>query len=244
MNHTLLAMDTSNQHCSVALTHQSVLYELHERAEYKHSETILPLVRRLLEMHQITLSDVDAFVVGVGPGGFTGVRLAVAVTQGLAFAVAKKVAPLSSLLAMAYAAFNKQNSHECVVTVVMDARMQEVYHATYRIDEAGFETLQPPMLSSVTGFMSAQNLWLTTGNYGLVGNAVTVFDEVASWCTHAKVSIWDIDHTSPHASDFMLAAQSIYSKGGCIEPDFVAPLYVRDKIALTTDERLALKAAL
>lgn len=243
MSATLLAMDTSNQYCSVALMHQGVRHELHERAENQHSETILPLVRRLLDAHHVALSDVDAFVVGIGPGGFTGVRLAVAVAQGLAFACAKPVVALPSLLAMAYAAFEERGAQPSIITVAMDARMQEIYHATYHIDEHGFDALTPPSLSSTADFIQAQQPWQTQTNYGLVGNAVVVFDELASWAVNAKVSVCAVDHSSPHAKDFMVAAQNAYLKGHVTEPDLVAPLYVRDKIALTTDERAALKTA-
>ena len=75
----LLALDTSNQYCSVALQARGQVTARHEWSEQKHSAMILPMVRELLAQAKVTLADLDAIVVGVGPGGFTGVRLAVAV---------------------------------------------------------------------------------------------------------------------------------------------------------------------
>lgn len=223
---TLLAIDTSNQFCSIALQHNGVTSELHERAEQQHSGVVLPMVRQILDAANITLNDVDAFVVGIGPGGFTGVRLAVAVVQGLAFATDKSVVPLSSLLAMAYAAYDGADG---VVTVAMDARMQEIYHATYRITATGFETLHAPSLSNVADFMAAQNQWAHEPNFGVVGNAIAAF-ELTGFNT------FDIDHSAPHARDLLRAA--VGQKG--IAPDLIAPLYVRDKVAQTMAERAAL----
>ena len=243
----LLAIDTSNQHCSVALWHNGTAFERHERAEMQHSETVLPLVREVLSAQGLSLNDLDALVVGIGPGGFTGVRLAVAVAQGLAFATDKKVIALSSLLAMAYAAFAAQTqvstNAPLTVTVAMDARMQEIYCATYHITHDGFTTIQAPSLLPVADFM-AQNLpGLTQPNHVLVGNAVAAFSDLAQWCAAHQIHIANIDHTAPHAADLMPAAQLAFHAGQAILPDDIAPLYVRDKIALTFEERAALKAA-
>lgn len=241
----LLAIDTSNQHCSVALWHNGTAFERHERAEMQHSETVLPLVREVLNAQGLSLNDLDALVVGIGPGGFTGVRLAVAVAQGLAFATDKKVIALSSLLAMAYAAFAAQSNAGAplTVTVAMDARMQEIYCATYRINHDGFTTIQAPSLLPVADFM-AQNLHgLTQAQHVLVGNAVAAFGDLAQWCAAHQIHIANIDHSAPHAADFVPAAQIAWQTGQAILPDNIAPLYVRDKIALTFDERAALKAA-
>jgi tRNA threonylcarbamoyladenosine biosynthesis protein TsaB len=241
----LLAIDTSNQHCSVALWHNGTAFERHERAEMQHSETVLPLVREVLNAQGLSLHDLDALVVGIGPGGFTGVRLAVAVAQGLAFATDKKVIALSSLLAMAYAAFAAQSNAGAplTVTVAMDARMQEIYCATYHITHDGFITIQAPSLLPVADFMAHNLYGLTQPNHVLVGNAVAAFSDLAQWCAAHQVKIADIDHSAPHAADLMPAAQIAFHAGQAILPDDIAPLYVRDKIALTFDERAALKAA-
>ena len=238
---TLLALDTSNQFCSVALLHNGVISELHERAEQQHSEVVLPMVRQVLDGAGIDLKHVDAFVVGIGPGGFTGVRLAVAVVQGLAFATRKLVMPLSSLLAMAQAVYVQQGV-ECVVTVAMDARMQEVYHATYRVNASGIEELQAPSLSRIQDFIAAQNEWVHDQNFGVVGNAMVAFQQLVDWGIQHSAHVWQIDHEAPHARDLLSAAQQLGTNGQMIAPEQIAPLYVRDKIAQTIAERAALKA--
>ena len=119
-----LALDTSNQYCSIAVQAHGKILARHELSEQKHSAMILPMVRELLANADVTLDDLDAIVVGVGPGGFTGVRLAVAVAQGWAFAMNKPVLAHSSLEAMAVSAFVQGASD---VIVGMDARMKQVY---------------------------------------------------------------------------------------------------------------------
>ena len=91
----VLLLDTSNQYCSVALQWRGQLTARHEWSEQKHSQMILPMVRELLAAQQVDFTELDAIVVGIGPGGFTGVRLAVSVAQGLAFAAHKPVLALS-----------------------------------------------------------------------------------------------------------------------------------------------------
>jgi tRNA threonylcarbamoyladenosine biosynthesis protein TsaB len=146
---------------------------------------------------------------------------------------------------MAYAAFAAQSnaSAPLTVTVAMDARMQEIYCATYHITHDGFITIQAPSLLPVADFMAHNLHALTQPNHVLVGNAVAAFSDLAQWCAAHQIHIANIDHTAPHAADFMPAAQIAFHAGQAILPEDIAPLYVRDKIALTFEERAALKAA-
>ena len=131
----ILAIDTSSAWCSVALsldpsTEDTLVH--HELLGPGASQHLLPWITELLQQEGITLRDLDAIAVGIGPGAFTGVRLAVAAVQGLALASHLPVAPVASLDAIAAIAIDHPLAKAMDVskhqfTVAIDARMGEVY---------------------------------------------------------------------------------------------------------------------
>ena len=246
MSTTLLAVDTSSAYCSVALSHQGVVSGEHLITEQSHSENVLPMVRRLLESRGMAVQDVDAFVVGIGPGGFTGVRLGVAVVQGLAYATGKQVIALPSLLALAQAAFETQPV-EMTVLVANDARMNQVYWAAYHFDAAGdYSTVQAPslgVLDDVVAFAELQGV-NAQKTMQLAGNAWTVFEAFKAWSLAHEaqgIRVAVMNHDAPNALHLLPAAQRCFALNGGLPPHDVSPLYVRDKIAQTIAEREAAK---
>ena len=242
----LLALDTSNQYCSVALQWGTQVHARHEWSEQTHSQMILPMVRALMSEQNANFLDLDAIVVGIGPGGFTGVRLAVAVAQGLAFAAHKPVIVISSLAALAEAGLQSSAATTNAaneVIVAMDARMQQVYWAHYqRVDSQenselyNMQALIEPRLDDVSEFVA--RLSATQANcVVVVGNAVKAFDAVAQACADLSLSIPEMDHSAPHASDLLPMANAAWARGDTMAPEHVQPLYVRDKVALTIAER-------
>ena len=246
MSATLLAVDTSSAYCSVALSHQGVVSGEHLMTEQSHSENVLPMVRRLLESRGMAVQDVDAFVVGIGPGGFTGMRLGVAVVQGLAYATGKQVIALPSLLALAQAAFEIQPV-EMTVLVANDARMNQVYWAAYHFDAAGdYSTVQAPslgVLDDVVAFAELQGV-NAQKTMQLAGNAWTVFEAFKAWSLAHEaqgIRVAVMNHDAPNALHLLPAAQRRFAVNGGLPPHDVSPLYVRDKIAQTIAEREAAK---
>lgn len=231
----LLALDTSNQYCSIAVQAHGKILARHELSEQKHSAMILPMVRELLANADVTLDDLDAIVVGVGPGGFTGVRLAVAVAQGLAFAMNKPVLAHSSLEAMAVAAF-VQGALDVIVG--MDARMKQVYWAHYQFIDGQLHTRTAPSLDDVAIF--TEHIRVLQEPCAVVGNAHQAFAEVAQMCVQNNhVNIAEIDHSAPHAEHLLPVANVAWREGRAIPPEQLQPLYVRDKVAMTIAEREA-----
>ncbi|MGB7905411.1 MAG: tRNA (adenosine(37)-N6)-threonylcarbamoyltransferase complex dimerization subunit type 1 TsaB, partial [Steroidobacteraceae bacterium] len=137
----VLAIDTSTEACSAALLWSDG--ELRQRfvvTERGHAELILPMIDELLAEAGCRLKDLDGLAFGRGPGGFTGLRIAAGVIQGLAFGAGLRVAPVSSLAAVAFLTSSPSGPSEPSspspqgILVCNDARMNEVYWGCYRFD--------------------------------------------------------------------------------------------------------------
>lgn len=146
----LLAIETSSEACSVALSVDGEVREIHEHAPLHHAELLLPAVNRLLAEAGISLSALDVIAFGRGPGSFTSLRIGIGVVQGLAWAADLPVAPLSSLAAVAQEAAERAGPAARQIRVAVDARMKEVFSAEYvtarggLVTAAGEERVGPP----------------------------------------------------------------------------------------------------
>jgi len=121
----LLAIDTSSVACSVALQHGGDVAERHEEQAREHTRLLVPMIQELLQESSVELMDLDAIVLGNGPGSFIGMRIAASVAQGLAFGSGLEIVPVSSLAAVAAQVFCEHDADEVVIT--QDAHMSEVY---------------------------------------------------------------------------------------------------------------------
>jgi len=245
MNHTaLLAIDTSTEFCSVALllaadvgakVNQTRSFVRHEATGPVSSTRILPAVRELLAEAQCTLPACAAIAFGAGPGSFTGLRTAVGVAQGLAFGLGIPVVPVGTLLACAEAARSHDPSVQRVLAV-LDARMDQVYWGEYAWDDATGEwlTVHPATLDA------PQDVPAPAGAFTLAGNAATVFAERLGAAARAA----HVDHAAlPHAGAVARLGWRGWQAGHAVPAAQAAPLYVRDKVALTSAERLAVRNA-
>lgn len=154
----LLAIETSSDACSVALLYRGCLRETSVCAPKTHQQILLPMIEALLHEQSANLADVDAIAFGAGPGSFTGIRLAAAVTQGLAFSLDRPVIPVSSLAACAQQALLQDPAHPGPLLVILDARMNDVYAGAYRQQDQGVTPLAADRLlpvSGLAGFLSA-----------------------------------------------------------------------------------------
>jgi tRNA threonylcarbamoyladenosine biosynthesis protein TsaB len=147
MKSTLLAIDTSTDACSVALLHNGCLFSNHQLLPREHTQNILPMVEALLSEHKITMEMLDGFVVGAGPGSFTGLRIAFGVIQGLAFAADKPVATVSTLTALAVRTRDLSSVSQGEMITTVDARMNELYWARYRFTENALTLVTAPGVS-------------------------------------------------------------------------------------------------
>lgn len=218
----LLAIETSTELGSVALWRKGELLLRHCRPGVSHSETLLPLLRETLGIAGMVFSEIDAIAFAAGPGSFTGLRVACGVAQGLAFAHDRPVIPVGTLDAMARSSGGRR------VIVTLDARMGEVYHACYvdGLALAPVAVCQPSLLP-----MPDSAGWLACGN-GL--RAYPALRAHLASC----VQEWQAELMPDAGSVAELAAERL-ARGEAIDASAAAPLYVRNKVALTVAERLA-----
>ncbi len=142
----ILAVDTSANTATVAVVSGDTL--LAERTvNYKktHSETLMPMVDGALSDAGLDISDIDLFAVANGPGSFTGLRIGVSSIKGMAHALDKPVAEVSTLEAMAYGIYMS----EAIISPIMDARRSQVYNGVYTWQNGEFITLTEPRALSI-----------------------------------------------------------------------------------------------
>lgn len=125
----LLAIDTSSLACTVALGIGDELIERHEEIEREHTRLLMPMIRDVLDQAGVTLNDLDAIVLGNGPGSFIGMRIAASVSQGLAHGAGLRIIPVSSLAAVAAEVMDSTAAE--IVAVTQDAHMHQVYMGLY-----------------------------------------------------------------------------------------------------------------
>ena len=222
----LLAFETATRRLSVALWQDGELIERAEDCVNGGSERLLPWVHELLAEAGITLAQIDGIAFGAGPGGFTGLRLACGVAQGLAWGRDLPVAPVSTLEALALA------SGENAVWACLDARMNEVYSAAYAVAGDDVRELMmpvclPPAVVPAPTF---------TGGWG-VGDGFASYGDVLL----ARKPDLDGVHANvfPTAAAVARLAVPVFARGGAVAAALAQPIYVRYKVALTTAERMA-----
>ena len=223
----ILAIETSTDHGTCALWRDGVLEERVCPPGRPHSETLLPLLRELLGEHGLALSQLDALAFGVGPGAFTGLRVACGVVQGLAVGAGRPVVPVCGLEAMA------ASVGEARVLSLLDARMGEVYAATCELRDgdwrvSGEISVGPPAQVVVPDCAG----WLACGN------ALRAYPELAARLADHGLALRP-DVLPQAAAVARLAAQRLACGASGIDPAQAAPLYVRDNVAKTIRERLA-----
>ncbi len=217
---TLLALDTATEACSVALLHEGRVLSHYEVIPRLHAQRVLPMVRELLGEAGIALSALDAIAFGRGPGAFTGVRIAVGVVQGLAFALQRPVLPVSSLAVLAQRAHRERGVKQ--VAAAIDARMDEVYWGCYCLDGgemrlAGSEAVLPP--EQVALPRHAQGDWFGAGT---------------GWGYAARLPVQPAGMDAallPHAEDLLALAGFAWVRGEALAAEQAQPVYLRDNVA-------------
>ncbi len=221
----LLAFDTSTEYCSAALRLDGETQARRVLAGQQHSSLLLPMVNELLTDAGLSLRQLDGIAYGAGPGSFTGLRIACAVTQGLALGADLPVLGVSTLESIA-----EQTGSDRVLTV-LDARMAEVYWAAYERSDAGWNALLEPVLSlpEAVRLPDARD-WIGAGN-GFV-----VLESVLIPRLQSRI-VRVLPELMPDAAAMATLAAPAFARGEGMDAALAAPVYLRDKVALTVEER-------
>ncbi|MHB1279931.1 MAG: tRNA (adenosine(37)-N6)-threonylcarbamoyltransferase complex dimerization subunit type 1 TsaB [Acidithiobacillus sp.] len=212
-----LAMDTATEACSVAVsTSDEVLEELVVAAN-GHSQLLLPMIQRVLDRAGMTLADIEAIACGVGPGGFTGVRIGVSTAQALAMARGLPVYPVSSLQALAATVPQPQ------VLAALDARRGEVYAGVFCQDAQGIPQLQGAEKVCAPDVVD----WPAAGQWWGLGTGWQAYH--AHW-QETGVLGWRGD-SFPRAEAVLRLAQTRCQTGDHgVSPALLAPHYIRPSL--------------
>ena len=214
------AFETSTEWCSVALWLDGEIAGMEERAGNRHGELVLPMLEGLAAAAGIKVAALDAVAFGAGPGSFTGLRIACGVAQGIAFARDLPVLGISTLMTLA------EESAAARVIACLDARMHEVYYSA--LEKSGGrwrEVVASQCVAPAAVQAPPGGGWVGCGNgfdvYGSLGLGMVIPDIHPSAIAVAR-----------------LAAPRLEAGEG-VDAALAAPVYVRDRVAFTTEERKA-----
>lgn len=212
----VLAIETSTSNCSVSIQGDGIDVLIEENAPQQHAKLVLPMVDKALKEAQIQPEELDALIVGVGPGAFTGIRIGVGVVQGLALGWNKPVLALSSLLSMAYQGF--LTSGELNWVSLLDARMQQVYSQNFEFNSQGELLSYTP--SELVDLSRVKDYFF---NKNIIGDALAIYDEFAVLEAQKTYCL-------PSAKPLALVGLAQIDKAKYLEEELPLPTYLREAV--------------
>lgn len=221
----ILALDTTTEYCSVALWQNGGVDTREAMAGQAHSQLLLPMVDDLLRQHAVVLKDLDGIAFGRGPGSFTGLRIACGVAQGLAFGAGVPVVGVSTLLALAEAV---RSDH---AVCCLDARMGEIYHAAYARSEEEWRAVHEASLCAPDAVpLLPEGAWTGCGS-GFAAHGEALKRRYEGCLAEVRPEVY------PHAREIAWLGARELERGRGVPAEQALPVYIRDKVALRTDER-------
>jgi len=218
----LLALDTSTDACSVAVLSGESVFEQHVIEPRAHTRILLPMIRHVLREASLEPTDLDALVLGNGPGSFIGMRISASVAQGICYAAGLDIVPVSSLAAIAAEVMHE--SHVNDVLVAQDARMSEIYVGRFARDADGL-----PVARSEEEIVPLGPVADVSSQTVVAGLAWQKYDDLL------KVNLEHIAEVSfvtvPHARFLLALGQRDFTAGKAISPEALLPAYIRTKVA-------------
>lgn len=232
----LLAFDTSTDAMSIALLTPHGLQVRDAEGGPLASARLLPELQSMLDAAGVAYAQLDAIAFGCGPGAFTGLRTACSVAQGLAFGAGKPVVLVDSLMLVAQDARHQQpQGLPDELWVAMDARMDEVYAGAYRWTGDAWAVTNAPALYSLEALHTT---WREAVPQAVCGSALDAFGDRLDTGTARR-----LPGSGSRARAVAAVAQQRWAQGHAVDALHALPVYLRDKVALTTREREAVRLA-
>jgi tRNA threonylcarbamoyladenosine biosynthesis protein TsaB len=219
----LIAIETSTEACSAALLINGVISDRYQLAPREHTALILPMIDELLANAGLERSQLEAVAFGRGPGGFTGVRIATGVAQGIAFALNIPVAPVSTLAALAHRVW-RETGHKKIACAI-DARMGEVYWACYLIEGNGKALLVGEELVCAPQAVPL----LHGGGWAGAGSGWDSYGDALKARLGSNISSV-VAGQFPHAHDVALLGATMLNDGDAVSAASAMPVYLRDQV--------------
>jgi tRNA threonylcarbamoyladenosine biosynthesis protein TsaB len=223
----LLAVETSSIACSVALQVDDDVQEQHVVEAKAHTRILMPMIKTLLDDAGLNVVDLDALVLGNGPGSFIGMRIGASVVQGLAYAAKLNIVPISSLACIAADVFHNHAGDN--VAIAQDARMSQVYFGCFERDDAGLPVAMGAErihdLAEIEALSELADLpWLAAG---------AGWQRYPTLATLQRPELTVLrDFALPRATDLLGLAQASLESGKSISPEQLQPAYLREQVAV------------
>lgn len=224
----LIAFDTATEWCTAALWSEGAVAVREERAGQRHSDLLVPMVMDLLAEAGLTLGQLDGLAYGMGPGSFTGLRIACGVAQGLALGAGLPVLGVSTLEALAEEAHAATGADR--VLACLDARMHEVYAGLYQQDPQGWIAQAGPVVCPPAGVPVPPH-----PGYVGIGSGFAAHAGLAAGLAVPLARI--LPEGVPHARAIARLAAPRFQRGEGLPAEGAEPVYIRDKVALKICER-------
>lgn len=231
----LLALDTATEACSAAILFDGRTLARFEVAGRSHTLQMLPMVHGLMAEAGLSFAQLDGFVCGIGPGSFAGVRIGVGFVKGLALSLDRPVVGISSLTMLAQGALD-DGARRVIASI--DARMNEIYVGSFEADADGLcRPMGSPRVMPPDQFREDE-----TGPWHAVGSGWGTYE--AAMRRGVTGDVVHVDGAAlPRAQRALKLALPEFAAGRVLTADDLAPLYLRDKVALTLEEQVQLRAS-
>ncbi|MDH5629803.1 MAG: tRNA (adenosine(37)-N6)-threonylcarbamoyltransferase complex dimerization subunit type 1 TsaB [Gammaproteobacteria bacterium] len=221
----ILSIDASTEYCSVALMCGNEVIEDCRNIPKAHALHLLPMVEKLLVESSISLQSLDAIACNIGPGAFTGIRIAVSAAQGLCYGADLPAIPVSTLANLAIQAFNQKDEIKQCLSAI-DARMNEVYFARFNLNDNGL-----PQLIDKEMVIGPEKIALSSmisdGSY-LIGNGWNAYQEAFKNDDLSNFEI--IQNSYPQAQYSLTIAKQAFDKNEVIKAEDLQPAYLRNNV--------------
>ena len=218
----LLAIETSSDACSVAVQVGGEIFEKHVVEPRAHTKVLVPMIEALLQDAGVALPDLDAVVLGNGPGSFIGMRIGASVAQGICHGLGLRIVPISSLAAIAAEVIEEHGADK--VLVAQDARMREVYLGRFHADAGGL-----PVADDDEVICGIGPLNVPTGDYVAAGAGWTKYPDLLA--QNSKLIAATTEVIFPRARYLLQPGSSSMQAGRAVAPAKLAPAYIRSKVA-------------
>tara|TARA_Y100000590_G_scaffold121738_1_gene139389 strand:- start:1021 stop:1686 length:666 start_codon:yes stop_codon:yes gene_type:complete len=209
----ILAIETSSDACSIAVTNGRKIKSIHSLLPQQHTEKLLESIQDLMQQIALSYQDLDAIAAGCGPGSFTGTRLACSVTQGLAYSIGIPVISVSSMEILALGIHREFSSPN--VTVLINAHMDQIYVGKFKFNESRIVSVSEKALDLKnidSSIFSKSSLF--------VGDGCKLIERLLK---DLGVELFD---RYPNAKDLLKEAKIRFSEGLILDPQDLAPIYL------------------